>query len=135
MSEHMKVTDEEWKQCLSPQQFDVLRLKRTERPFTGEYLDNHETGVFKCAACGMPLFSSERKFESGSGWPSFDEAIDDGNVELHEDHSHFMVRTEVTCGSCGGHLGHLFDDGPTETGKRYCVNSVALMMEPSESTS
>jgi peptide-methionine (R)-S-oxide reductase len=125
----MEKTESEWKAVLSPQQFDVLRNKGTERPFTGEYVDCHDDGVYRCAGCGTPLFSSSTKFDSGSGWPSFDDVMDHGNVDLHRDTSHFMVRTEITCKSCGGHLGHVFEDGPTETGLRYCINSAALELD------
>jgi len=116
-----------WKEKLTPEQYTVCRQKGTERPFSGTLYYNHDTGVYQCVACGQPLFSSENKFESGSGWPSFDRPIAEGTVELHEDRSHFMRRTEVVCKNCGSHLGHVFDDGPRETtGQRYCINSVAL---------
>lgn len=120
-----------WKEKLTPEQYTVCRLKGTERPFSGALYYNHDTGVYQCAACGQPLFSSENKFESGSGWPSFDRPIAEGTVELREDLSHFMRRTEVVCKNCGSHLGHVFDDGPRETtGQRYCINSVALNFQP-----
>lgn len=116
-----------WKEKLTPEQYSVCRMKGTERPFSGTLYYNHETGVYQCIACGQPLFSSENKFESGSGWPSFDRPIAEGTVELHEDSSLFMRRTEVVCKKCGSHLGHVFNDGPRETtGLRYCINSVAL---------
>lgn len=122
-----------WKEKLTPEQYTVCRLKGTERPFSGSLYYNHETGVYQCVACGQPLFSSENKFESGSGWPSFDRPLAEGTVELREDRSHFMRRTEVVCGNCGSHLGHVFDDGPRETtGQRYCINSVALDFQPEQ---
>ena len=116
-----------WKERLSPEQYRVCRMKGTEAPFTGALYHNEATGTYTCVACGQELFSSDTKFDSGSGWPSFDRPIDRENVELHEDRSHFMVRTEVTCKRCGAHLGHVFNDGPRDTtGQRYCINSVAL---------
>lgn len=122
-------TEEEWRKELTPEQYAVMRERGTEAPFTGKYLDTKEKGVYKCAACGNPLFSSDAKFESGTGWPSFSDVAAKGNVELKEDTSHGMRRTEVTCGKCGAHLGHMFLDGPTPTGKRYCINSVCLELE------
>lgn len=120
-------TDEDWQKELTPQQYATLREKGTDVPFTGEYVDNHEDGMYYCAACGNQLFKSDTKFESGSGWPSFWDVASKGNVELHRDTDHSMVRTEVTCANCNGHLGHLFEDGPTDkTGQRYCINSSAL---------
>lgn len=128
----MKKTKEEWRKELTPEQFAVMFEKGTERPFTGEYYDNHEKGVYKCAACGTTLFSSDTKFDSGTGWPSFDRPANRENVELHEDSSHGMRRTEVTCKNCGAHLGHVFNDGPTDTGERFCINSCSLKLEKDE---
>jgi len=131
-SETIDKTEEEWRTKLTPEQYHVLRQKGTERPFTGKYVDVHDDGTYRCAGCGAELFSSDTKFESGSGWPSFYEPINLENVELISDTSHGMVRTEVICGSCGGHLGHVFDDGPQPTGQRYCINSVSLELDPKE---
>ncbi len=111
---------------LTPQQHKILREKGTEAPFTGEFYDHHENGVYMCVGCGSELFSSDAKFDSGTGWPSFEQPKNLENVELRVDESHGMIRTEVVCKHCGGHLGHVFDDGPTETGQRYCINSCAL---------
>ena len=120
-------SEEEWQKDLTPEQYAILREKGTEAPFTGEYVDNHEDGIYKCAACGLQLFDAGTKFDSGSGWPSFTEPANLENVELHEDTSAGMVRTEVTCKRCGSHLGHVFNDGPQEKGGlRYCINSCAL---------
>ncbi len=127
MSDLRNKPESYWKEKLTPEQYHVLRQKGTERAFTGTLYDNHDTGMYECAACGQPLFSSDTKFESGSGWPSFDRPVDSSNVELHEDKSFFMRRTEVNCKNCGSHLGHVFDDGPRETtGQRFCINSAAL---------
>lgn len=120
-------TEEEWQKELTPEQYAVLRNKATEAPFTGKYVDNHEQGVYKCAACGQQLFDSDAKFDSGTGWPSFTDPMNLEHVELVSDESHGMHRTEVICKSCGSHLGHVFDDGPQDKGgKRYCINSCAL---------
>lgn len=127
------MNDEEWKRKLTPEQYRVLREKATEAPFTGELLDNKKAGMYRCAACGAELFSSDTKFDSGTGWPSFSDVSKSDAVELKEDTSHGMTRTEVICKSCGGHLGHVFNDGPTSTGKRYCINSCALDFSPEES--
>ena len=119
-------SDEEWKKFLTPEQYHVLREKGTERPFTGKYYLNKETGIYTCAACGNELFTSEMKFDSNCGWPSFDKEIAGGKIKTQVDTSFGMIRTEIMCAKCEGHLGHLFDDGPTETGARYCVNSLSL---------
>ena len=121
-------TDEQWRAELTPEQYRVLRQAHTERPFTGEYVHNHADGSYRCAGCGAELFRSDAKFESGTGWPSFTEPANRQNVELHEDRSLFMRRTEVTCAACGGHLGHVFDDGPAGA-DRYCINSAALDLD------
>jgi peptide-methionine (R)-S-oxide reductase len=122
-------TDAQWRKELTPEQYKVMREKGTERAFTGAYVDNHEKGMYKCAACGEPLFDSDTKFESGSGWPSFFKPLSADAVETEEDRTHGMRRTEVMCKKCGAHLGHVFDDGPKPTGQRYCVNSISLDFE------
>ena len=119
-------SDEEWKELLTPNQYIVLRQAGTERPFTGEYNMHFENGIYTCAGCGEELFDSTSKFNSHCGWPSFDQEIEAGKIIEVKDESHGMIRTEILCANCGGHLGHVFDDGPTETGLRYCVNSLSL---------
>jgi peptide-methionine (R)-S-oxide reductase len=130
MTTKVTKSDAEWREELSPEQYEVLREKGTERPFTGVYNDCKDPGVYRCAACGAELFRSDDKFESGTGWPSFTRPATDDNVEAAEDRSFFMRRTEVLCSTCGGHLGHVFDDGPQPTGMRYCINSAALKLDP-----
>jgi len=126
----MQLTEEEWRQRLTPEQYEVLRGKGTEPAFSGKYAHTKEHGKYVCAGCGAELFDSDTKFESGSGWPSFYQPISEDAVALESDRSYGMVRTEVECASCGGHLGHVFEDGPAPTGLRYCVNSASLDMKP-----
>jgi len=125
-----ELSKDKWKKKLTKEQYRVLRKKGTEPAFTGKFWNHHEKGVYKCAGCGAPLFSSEEKFDSGTGWPSFDRSMDDASVKEKPDTSHGMIRTEILCGKCGGHLGHIFDDGPKSTGCRYCINSISLDFEP-----
>jgi peptide-methionine (R)-S-oxide reductase len=132
METKIKKKNKEWKKILSEKQFDVLRKKGTEPAFTGKYWDNHKKGEYKCAGCGQPLFRSDDKYESGSGWPSFDRPISKNNVETKTDYSLGMKRVELLCSNCKGHLGHVFDDGPSTTGLRYCINSTSLDFDESK---
>jgi peptide-methionine (R)-S-oxide reductase len=130
MSNQLSKTDREWKSELTPEQYQVLRQQGTERPFTGAYWDVTDPGIYRCAGCGAELFRSETKFDAGCGWPSFFDPANSENVETQRDNSHGMIRTEVHCKTCGGHLGHIFPDGPQPTGLRYCINSASLKFEP-----
>jgi peptide-methionine (R)-S-oxide reductase len=130
-SEELPETEQDWREKLTDEEYRVLRESGTEPKFSGDLLDVDDDGVFRCAGCGQDLFTTDTKFDSGTGWPSFWDVVDEDNVELRHDDSHGMDRTEVVCGNCGGHLGHVFDDGPQDTtGKRYCVNSAALQFDP-----
>jgi peptide-methionine (R)-S-oxide reductase len=133
MKEKIEKTEDEWREELTPEEYHVMREQGTERAFSGAYYDTEEEGVYRCAACGQPVFSSETKFHSGTGWPSFYAPIDEENVETERDRRLFMVRTEVHCSRCGSHLGHVFEDGPEPTGLRYCINSVSLDLDHEES--
>ncbi|TIX49519.1 peptide-methionine (R)-S-oxide reductase MsrB [Alteraurantiacibacter aquimixticola] len=132
MTDKVNLTDDEWRAKLSPEQYAILRQKGTERAFTGKYEKNKQAGMYKCAGCGLPLFVSETKYDSGSGWPSFTAPAGDDAVDEHRDITHGMIRTEVTCARCDGHLGHVFPDGPGPEGLRYCINSASLEFDPED---
>ena len=129
MEPKLEKSDAQWREELTPEQYEVLRRQGTEAPFTGNYVCTKDDGMYRCAGCGAALFSSDAKFDSGTGWPSFTEPTEPANVELREDRSLFMRRTEAVCRQCGGHLGHVFDDGPGPTGQRWCINSCALDLD------
>lgn len=132
MIEKDETTDQQWRERLTPEQYHILREKGTERAFTGEYWNTKTPGTYRCAGCGLELFESDAKFDSGCGWPSFSQPLGPEQLEEHRDLSHGMIRTEVTCRRCGGHLGHVFNDGPAPTGLRYCINSVSIQLETPE---
>jgi peptide-methionine (R)-S-oxide reductase len=134
MTDDIPTSEAEWREALSPERYQVLRERGTERPFTGKYYDYKAPGTYHCGGCGALLFTSEAKYNSGTGWPSFYQPANAAAVDEREDASHGMIRTEVICSRCGGHLGHVFDDGPPPTGLRYCINSAALEFEPAEDT-